>query len=261
MTAAAATAFAFPAQREPAQLRSFALAFAVHAVLIGVMFLGVRFQSSPPDTVSVELVELAAPPPPLPPQVVAPPPPAPAPPKVEPAPPPPAKPDIAVLEKPKPKEKPKPPPKPEPKRDRAFERQMREQLAAEQKVVVEQQAAAESQRQERELKALLARQQKAARDRALAAWTDRITARIKSRISVPVAEAVPGNPEAIFAVSLLPTAEVLTVRMTRSSGNKAYDEAVERAIMGASPLPKPDDPSVFQRQLELRFRPKDKPAS
>jgi colicin import membrane protein len=49
--------------------------------------------------------------------------------------------------------------------------------------------------------------------------------------------------------------------MTRSSGNKAYDEAVERAIIGASPLPKPDDPSVFQRQLELRFRPKDKPGS
>jgi colicin import membrane protein len=168
-----------------------------------------------------------------------------------------AKPDIAQLEKPKPKPKPKPAAKPEPKRDKAFERQLQAQLAAEQKTVI----AAEAQRQERELQALIAKQQKAARDRALAAWTERITAKIKSRIPVPVAEAVQGNPEAVFAVSLLPTAEVFNVRMTRSSGNKAYDEAVERAIIGASPLPRPDDPGVFQRQLELRFRPKDKPAS
>jgi len=259
MTALAATAFTFPAQREPALLRSFTLAFFVHAVLIGVMFLGVRVQSRAPETVEVELVELAPPPAPEP-RVEPPPQPAP-PPKVEPAPPPPpvAKPDIAQLEKPKPK--PKPAAKPEPKRDKAMERQLQAQLAAEQKLLVEQQAATEAKRQEREFQAMLAKKLKAERDRALAAWTDRITAKIKSGIPVPVAEAVPGNPEAIFAVSLLPTAEVLTVRMTRSSGNKAYDEAVERAIIRASPLPKPDDPGVFQRQLELRFRPKDKPAS
>jgi colicin import membrane protein len=261
MTAIAAQAFMFPQYREPALGRSFTLAFLVHAALIGVMFLGVRVQSRAPDTVEVELVDLA--PPPAPP-VVEPPPPAPVPPKVEPAPPPPppvAKPDIAVQEKAKPKPKPKPVAKPEPKRDRAFERQLQAQLAAEQRAVVEQQAAQESLRRERELQALLKRKQADANAKALAAWTDRITAKIKGRIPVPVAEAVPGNPEAIFAVSLLPTAEVLTVRMTRSSGNKAYDEAVERAIIGASPLPKPDDPSVFQRQLELRFRPKDKPGS
>ena len=162
----------------------------------------------------------------------------------------------------KPKPKPKPQAKPEPKRDRNFERQLREQLAVEQKQMVQQQAAQEAQRKERELQALIAKQQKAARDRALATWTDRITAKIRSRIPVPVAEAVPGNPEAVFAVSLLPNGEVFgEPRMARSSGNKAYDEAVARAIVGASPLPMPDDPSVFTRQLELRFRPKDKPAS
>jgi colicin import membrane protein len=265
MTALAAQAFAFPAQREPALLRSFTLAFVVHAALIGVMFLGVRVQSRAPETVEVELVEAAPPPAPAPEPRVEPPQPAP-PPKVEPAPPPPppaAKPDIAQLEKAKPKPKPKPAAKPEPKRDKAFERQLQAQLAAEQKAVVEQQAATEAKRQEREFQAMLARKQKAERDRALAAWTDRIQAKIKSKIPVSAAEAVPGNPEAVFSVSLLPTGEVLTstVRMTKSSGNKAYDDAVERAIVAASPLPKPDDPGVFQRQLELRFRPKDKPAS
>ncbi len=233
---------AFPPQREPAFVRSFLLAAAVHAVLIGVMFLGVRFQSYAPDTVEVELWETQPQPEPQP-RIE---PPKPPPPQVEPERPA-VKPDIALREKPKPKPKPKAEP---PKSDPAFEKRMREQLAMEQKAVAEQQ-----------LRELIARQERAARNSALAAWTDKIKSRIRSRIPVQVAQAVPGNPEAVFNVSLLPTGEVLTVRMTRSSGNKPYDEAVERAIMGASPLPKPDDASLFQRQLELRFRPQDKPGS
>ena len=54
------------------------------------------------------------------------------------------------------------------------------------------------------------------------------------------------------------TGEVLTVRKRKPSGNAAYDDAVERAIAKSSPLPQPDDRSVFQRQLELRFRPQDR---
>jgi colicin import membrane protein len=74
---------------------------------------------------------------------------------------------------------------------------------------------------------------------------------------VSVVEQVQGNPDAIFDVTLLPTGEVLTAVQRKSSGNRAYDEAVERAIRKASPLPKPDDLSVFQRRLELTFRPQD----
>ena len=66
------------------------------------------------------------------------------------------------------------------------------------------------------------------------------------------------NPEAIFDVTVLPTGEVLTARKRKSSGNAAYDDAVERAITKSSPLPKPDDPALFQRQLELKFRPQDR---
>lgn len=249
-----AEALAFPLRREPAMLRSFVLAALMHAVLIGIMFLGVRFQSHPPSTVEVELWDTPPPQAELKPE-------PPPPPKVEPPKPeaepakPVVKPDIAVQKKPEPKPKPKA--KPEPKRDLANEKRMREQLAMEQKAVVEQNEA----RRERELKALIAKQQQAARDRGLATWTDKIKSKIKSRIPVQVAEAVGGNPDAIFNVSLLPNGEVLTVRMKKSSGNKAYDEAVERAILGASPLPKPDDASLFQRQLELTFRPRDKPGS
>ncbi len=66
-----------------------------------------------------------------------------------------------------------------------------------------------------------------------------------------------GNPEAIFDVVQLPTGEVLSVKLRKSSGSKAYDEAVERAILKSSPLPRPDRPELFERNLVLRFRPQE----
>jgi colicin import membrane protein len=247
------SAAVFQQREDPGYSSSIALSLAVHALLLAVIFLGVRFQSHAPDTVTVELWE-----PPQPAAVPRPPPPPQ--PRVEPQPPPPKpeprieKPQIVEKPAPKPKPVPKPevkpePPKPKPKPDdrRQFQREVREQLAQEQ-------AAA----QERQLKELLAREQAAASSRALATWTDKIRAKIRSKIPVQVAQAVAGNPEAIYDVTLLPTGEVLSAKMRQSSGNKPYDEAVERAILGASPLPKPEPQSLFQRQLELRFRPQDK---
>jgi len=69
---------------------------------------------------------------------------------------------------------------------------------------------------------------------------------------------IKGNPEAIFDVVQLPTGEVLSARLRKSSGNKAYDEAVERAILKSSPLPRPDRPEQFQRNLDLKFRPHER---
>jgi colicin import membrane protein len=225
----------------------------VHALLIAVLFLGVRFQSRAPESISVELWE------PPPPERVAEPPPAP--PKVEPEPPKPApepkieKPDIVEKPVPKPEPKkpePKPKPKPEPvkpkppARDLEAERTMREELAREQ--------AAE---QERQLRAIAAREQASARDRALGDWIGKIRSKIRGNIPTQVVQDVAGNPEAVFDVALLPTGEVLTVRMRKSSGNRTYDDAIERAILKASPLPRPDQPSLFRRDLELKFRPLD----
>jgi colicin import membrane protein len=228
----------------PALGRSFALSAFVHLVLLAVMFLGVRFQNSPPAVVNVELWEV--PPQPQPVQEVKPPPPAPEA-KAEVKPPPEPepevkKPDIAVVEKPKPKPKPKPA---APKRDLAFEKQLREQAAAE-----------ERQLQDRLIREQAAQASAALRNRALLAWTDKIRAKIRGNIILP--QDIPGNPEAIFDVTLLPTGEVLTVRKTKSSGHPGYDDAVERAISKSSPLPLPDDRSLFQRQLQLRFRPQDR---
>jgi colicin import membrane protein len=92
-----------------------------------------------------------------------------------------------------------------------------------------------------------------ARIKAEGDWVAKIRGKIRGNIIL--ASDVPGNPEAIFEVSLLPTGEVLDARLAKSSGNAAYDQAVERAILKSSPLPKPDQMDVFQRRLTLKFRP------
>jgi colicin import membrane protein len=86
-------------------------------------------------------------------------------------------------------------------------------------------------------------------------YIEKIRARIWSNINPP--SELKGNPEAIFDVVQIPTGEVLSARLRKSSGNKDYDDAVERAILKSSPLPKPDRPDQFQRELTLKFRPKE----
>jgi len=254
-------------RQEHALGRSFALSAIVHIVLLAVLFFGVRWQSHAPDTVTVDLVESAPPPPP---PAVEPPKPVP---KVEPPPPPPPvakpeprveKPQIAIPEKPKPKPKPEPKPKPKPepkpeakpKPDPEFQKRLREQVAQEQQAL-------DQQRQERELRELLARQQAdtarqaaAARANALNEYISRIQAKVKSNWILP--PDIQGNPQAIFRVVQLPTGEVLSTRLVKSSGNPAYDAAVERAILKSAPLPLPAQRELFHRELELTFRPQDK---
>lgn len=275
--------------RQPGLRRSAMLAGAVHLALIAVLVISVRIPSRAPEVVTVELwqppapkVE-SAPPKPEPKPEPAPPPPPPPPPKVEKAPPPPPikKPDIVEQEKPKPKPPPpKPEPKPEPKPpppkpkppppkpkppppkpkppeppkpDLELEKRAQQEAAQESKQIA---AAQEAAAKERALRELLARQQQAATSQALASWTDKIRAIIRSNIIYDLSR-VPGNPEAIFDVTLLPTGEVLTVTKRKSSGNPGYDDAVERAIWKSSPLPKPDSRDVFRRELKLTFHPQD----
>ncbi len=92
-----------------------------------------------------------------------------------------------------------------------------------------------------------------ARAKAEGDYVGKIRAKVKGNIIL--ASDVAGNPEAVFEVVQLPTGEVLSVTLKKSSGNRAYDEAVERAINKSSPLPKPDQADIFQRQLSLKFRP------
>ena len=223
---------------------SVALAIAVHLLLAGFLFYGVRWQTRATDVVEVDLVRASpAPVPPAP--VAVPPAPAVAPtpaPKREPAPPPP-KPEIAIKEKDKPEPKVETKPRVDP-----FQEQLKRE--AEQ---LTQRKLADSAAQEFEQKQ--AAQAAAARNKAIADYLGRIRGKIRGNIVVP--PEVKGNPEAVFDVTQLPSGEIVTVRLKRSSGHATLDAAIERAILKSNPLPRPEQADLFSRSLELRFRPLD----
>jgi colicin import membrane protein len=79
---------------------------------------------------------------------------------------------------------------------------------------------------------------------------------VKSNTSFTGSTDVPGNPKATFRVEQLPTGEILSVRLTKSSGVPQFDEAVERGINKSSPLPPKNDGTV-ERTIVVNFSMKD----
>ena len=55
-------------------------------------------------------------------------------------------------------------------------------------------------------------------------------------------------------VVLLPGGEVLGVKTRKASAMSAWDNAVERAILKAQPLPLPPDPAMFKEFRELNLK-------
>jgi len=228
---------AIPAD-EPGGVAPAALSALVHGVLFAMLVFGLHWQSKHPDPVVAELwSDLPAIEPPEP--------------KVEP------KPEIKPQPKPEPRIEQK-----QPKPDIALEREkklpkkkeepplkfdttqrIREQLAQEQKAL-----------QERERKDVL-KQFTSPPTAGLpdAGYIDRIRSAIKRHI-IPPSE-IKGNPEVVFNIVQLPTGEVLSVRLVKTSGNALLDSAVERAIWKGSPLPKPDRPEQWLREFNISFRP------
>ncbi len=239
----AANAFLY---QEPGKVPSAVLAVLVHVLLAVFLFFGVHWQSRQPEAVMVELWD-------SPPAAVAE--------KVEPAPKikPESKPEVTpeprvekAVEPPKPdialekkKEvKKEPPKKPEPKLNLDRSKDIRaeaerETTALERSRILDQ----------------MKRETAAVTSKAKDAWIGAIVRKIKPNVQAQ--PNIPGNPEAVFDVTLLPNGELLAVRLRKSSGYKSYDDALERAIFKSSPLPKPDRPELFERSLELKFRPLD----
>lgn len=260
-------------QQEPAKWKSLALAVSVHALLIAALFFGVQWKSQAPSSVEVEVWRAAPAPSPTP---VVKPEPAPEPrpepkpepkptpkpePKVEPKPP--VKADIVVKEEKKPKEPPKKeePKKPEPKKEepKREEPDWKKELAREQKQL-DQQKTVQDQRaraatEANQLNQLKAEQAAAARNRGLANYVGKIAGKVRGNIVLP--PGIQGNPLAEFEVTQLPSGEVLSVKVRKSSGNPALDAAIERAVLKSSPLPKPDQPELFDRTLKIPYKPFD----
>jgi len=244
------------------------LAIAVHVAFVLFLILSVNWQNPKPEPViaelyvppAVEKIEPAKPPP-------EPPKPEPPKPQAEAKPPPvePPRPDIALKEKQERVRKEQAERERREKEKQDAEKRELERREAEKKQQ-EKRLAEARERQAREADALKAQAQRerqaqekkaadAARARADADYVRRIQAKIRGNVIVPPDMA--GNPEAIFDVVQLPSGEIIDVQLDKSSGVRAYDEAVQRAILKSSPLPRPDSPDMFRRNITLKFRPLD----
>jgi colicin import membrane protein len=267
-----------PSHVEPGLVPAGILAVLVHLLFLGFLIFGLSWRTYPPESMMVDLWS-SLPPPPQPaprPAEPAPPPPAPKPveppPEVKeaPPPPPPPKPEIAIkekIEKPKPAEK-KPVEKKPPETKQTAQKDQKERIEKELKAqkekeekelkLKEQQArvAAEVERLRREQEANEKLQAQAAAQSRLsneiAEYKARILAKIKRNIIMP--PDLPGKPVAEFDVTLLPGGDILDVRLRKSSGYSAFDEAVERAIFLSKPLPLPPDPALFPKFRNLNLK-------
>ena len=239
----------------PYQLPAGLLAVAVHAVFFALLYFGFTWQTQPARTISVELwqslpeVEIAPPAAPKIAEAIQP-----VQPKqpVQPVQPEKlTKPEIALPDK---KDK----KKVETKTNQQIQEEQKQEKAEQRERIAAEQAAQQAAQAAREGAEQAARE-KAARDAALDAivneYIAKITAKIRRNVHMP--PAVRDDASALFRVTLLPGGAVLSAELKKSSGNEAYDNAVERAILVSQPLPLPADVEMFKRfrVLLLKFRP------
>jgi colicin import membrane protein len=250
-------AHAYTTQQE--KVISGAFASTMHLLFIALLMFGVNWQKKVEPQVNI--VDLWSPPSQTEPKAAVPPPPEPPKPEVkpevqptvEPTPPKPvakpefAKPDIAFKDKKKVEKEPRvveDKQKETKKREDDTQAAQKSQQAEAQRLANEQ-AAAQS---------AVAAQAAAARQNMMDKYRKAISDRIRRFIVQP--PNLQGNPESEFDVVVLPDGNVLGVKLKRASGNAAYDNAVERAISRAQPLPMPPDPALAKdfRELNLKFK-------
>lgn len=262
-------------RREEHRALSFLLAVLMHGLIAAMLYFGVQWQTKPAAPVEVELWagELQASPRPA--VIAKPVPQPPTPAKAVPPPERPQRPDIAEEqpkpekrpEKPKPVAKPEPVKKAEPLPSLAKQPETKPQTA---KPVVKSETGPGKLASDKAgklttpaldasvaLNALEKRQQAAEASAAAEAFEAYLAiVRNKIRRNMTYPEDGPGNPEAEFDVRLLPDMSVLDVKLKRSSGNTAFDEAVHRAILRAGQYP-PLPPGVdfgTLRKHTLKYR-------
>ena len=87
-----------------------------------------------------------------------------------------------------------------------------------------------------------------------ASYGGRVVARIKPNIVFT--DVVNGNPRAEVEIRLLPDGTIVGSKLTQSSGNKAWDDAVLRAVERTATLPR-DENGKVPSPIVLGFRPQD----
>jgi colicin import membrane protein len=249
--------------------RAVVLALAAHALLMLVLTSALRWNNQPQDVaVEAELwsptVQRVAPPPAPPPPPVQPAPPVPPPP-----PPPPAAAieqrdaEIALAQQ----------------RQRQAEQQYRLEQQRKEKELAEKKAAEEARRKEAQAKAEAEAEKKAETARrmdalrrmsALAASSDSpgdnerstgpsgdyaalIRKLVRDKVNFPSSTA--GNPVVTIDVQIGPTGEIISQRVVRPSGVKAWDDAVLRALERIQRLP--SDKGRYWNPLRIIASPKE----
>jgi colicin import membrane protein len=120
----------------------------------------------------------------------------------------------------------------------------REQLEAarrreQEQLLADEAAAARAQAQQKELASALQLYAQAIKQKVTLRWI-----KVPSAISGQVCEAV---------IRQIPGGEVVGVQMGACEGDAALQRSVEQAIYMASPLPTPEDPRVFTREILFEF--------
>ena len=87
-----------------------------------------------------------------------------------------------------------------------------------------------------------------------AGYGARVAAKVKPNIVYP--DMVSGNPRAEVRVRAAPDGTITGVQLVKSSGNKAWDDAVVRALHKTDTLPK-DTNGKVPSEFTFGFRPQD----
>ena len=258
---------------EPGRLPAALLAIIVHSAFFALIVFGVSWQVKQPEPSFAELwdklppiqntpaLPTPEPTPPPPPEVVKP-----DPPKIEPK----IEPKVEKIKE--------PPPQPskadiqlQAKREK-LEKAEREKKLADEKAQKDKQklAEVEKKRKDEEVKQKAAQKviddrarteqatkeaaAAAARNASLRDYGDKIAKLIRDRANIP--DSVTGRPELQVRLRLLVNGAIFDAQVVKPSGDKVYDEAVERAINGIRNWPQPENPELFggRRELNLNIR-------
>jgi colicin import membrane protein len=150
----------------------------------------------------------------------------------------------------------------ESKRKEAAEARRREEQAAQAKAAAEKKRLAQEARErdarEAELRSRLAEEEARAGagfQSLKASYVRAIQAHVEQRWYEP-----PGVAQGLsctIVVTQIPGGEVVGMRFGACNGNAAVRQSIETAVRNASPLPPPPEASLFEREVELVFTPKE----
>lgn len=126
------------------------------------------------------------------------------------------------------------------------------EAAAAKKAAAEAQAKAEARR-----KAQMQQEMAAEEDRRLSKargnWVAAIRVKVEQNWNRP--PSTPANLDCTIQITQLPNGQVTNAKMKQCNGDSVVQQSVITAIYKSSPLPQPDDPAVFQRQITFEFVP------